>query len=131
MQTFLPYADFEACAKVLDRQRLGKQRAEAYQILRVLAGQSNGWRYHPAVRMWRGYENALRAYLAAMIDEWVRRGYVNNLERPQVDSCVMPPWLGRNMLHSSHRSNLLRKDPQWYGQFGWTEQADLPYHWPV
>jgi hypothetical protein len=34
-------------------------------------------------------------------------------------------------LHDSHRSNLLRKDPQWYGQFGWTVPDDLPYVWPV
>ena len=29
MQTFLPYEDFRASARVLDRQRLGKQRVEA------------------------------------------------------------------------------------------------------
>jgi hypothetical protein len=26
---------------------------------------------------------------------------------------------------------LLRKAPEWYGQFGWRESADLPYVWPV
>ena len=38
MQTFLPYASFEESAKVLDRQRLGKQRVECLQIFNALAG---------------------------------------------------------------------------------------------
>jgi len=43
----------------------------------------------------------------------------------------LPLWLGNEELHASHRSNLLRKAPLWYGQFGWTEPDDLPYIWPV
>lgn len=34
-------------------------------------------------------------------------------------------------MHASHRSNLLRKEPEYYTQFGWTEPPDLPYVWPV
>lgn len=56
MQTFLPYPDFELSARFLDRQRLGKQRVEAWQILNVLEelkipGRTPAWRNHPAVRM--------------------------------------------------------------------------------
>ena len=36
MQTFLPYKSFVESAKVLDNKRLGKQRVEAYQILKTL-----------------------------------------------------------------------------------------------
>lgn len=35
MITFLPYSDFQQSAQVLDRQRLGKQRLEAKQILEI------------------------------------------------------------------------------------------------
>lgn len=35
MQTFLPYPDFARSAACLDRQRLGKQRLEAFQILQT------------------------------------------------------------------------------------------------
>jgi hypothetical protein len=28
-------------------------------------------------------------------------------------------------------SNLIRKNPQHYSQYGWTEPQDLPYIWPV
>jgi hypothetical protein len=43
----------------------------------------------------------------------------------------MPSWLGDERVHSSHRSNLLRKRPEHYGLLGWTEGPDMPYHWPL
>jgi len=43
----------------------------------------------------------------------------------------LPSWIGSDSFHASHRSNLLRKDSEWYGQFGWTEPEDLPYVWPL
>jgi|TARA_R110000751_G_scaffold31335_8_gene79912 hypothetical protein len=42
---------------------------------------------------------------------------------------VKPPWWGYEPLHSSHRANLLRKDPEYYGKFGWTEEPRKGYHW--
>ena len=38
MQTFMPYPDYSESARCLDRQRLGKQRVEAFQILRSPEG---------------------------------------------------------------------------------------------
>jgi hypothetical protein len=43
----------------------------------------------------------------------------------------MPFWINDERLFSSHRSNLLRKDQEWYGKFGWKEGPDLPYFWPT
>jgi hypothetical protein len=65
------------------------------------------------------------------IVEWVSRGYRNTIALPPltVNPCL-PPWLGYDALHASHRSNLLRKDAEYYGRHGWTEPHDLPYHWP-
>jgi hypothetical protein len=133
MQTFLPHDDFEKCAQCLDSRRLGNQRLEALIILRTLRRQGKqGWRHHPAVKMWQGYENALAHYLNCMIDEWVQRGYRNTIRRRRVRRPIlMPRWLGDERLHASHRSNLLRKDPAWYGRFGWKEHPGLPYFWPV
>lgn len=134
MQTFLPYPDFERSAKVLDYRRLGKQRVEAKQILNALTtgDAPHGWRNHPATKMWRGYEDALAIYKNKMIEEWCRRGYKNTMSltmRPR--HVELPPWWGDEKFHAAHRSNLLRKDPEWYGQFGWAERDDLPYIWPV
>jgi len=109
MQTFLPYQDYERCARVLDHLRLGKQRVEAKQILlallqgdevakpvvsgsgpivwgkipdplpRDLRLAATPWLNHPAVKMWRGYECSLARYGMAMCAEWLRRGFEENL----------------------------------------------------
>ena len=75
MQTFVPEDTFAKSVRVLDRQRLGKQRVETLQIMKALAGLSKGWVNHPATRMWRGYEQALLDYQDATCNEWLRRGY--------------------------------------------------------
>ncbi len=133
MQTFLPYASYAASARCLDRQRLGKQRVEGYQILRTLLGISQGWRQHPAVRMWAGHEESLAQYTQCCIVEWKRRGYTNNIVLPlKVPMMAKPPaWLGDVRLHSSHRSNLLRKLPTHYRQYGWSDDPAAPYWWPT
>lgn len=134
MQTFLPYPNFKQSAEVLDRQRLGKQRVEAFQILNILLGRTltKGWRNHPAVKMWMGYANALKLYFNECVIEWKRRGYKNNMKLEIIEGEVeMPKWFGEEKFHSSHRSNLLRKQKDFYSKFNWKEQDNLPYIWPV
>jgi len=74
MQTFLPYKSFTKSAQVLDYKRLGKQRVEAMQIFNALTGVPTksgkaytGWLNHPAVVMWKDYEEALLLYKNKMI----------------------------------------------------------------
>lgn len=136
MQTFLPYPSFSASASILDMRRLGKQRVEAKQILLSLTGESRGWRNHPAVRMWAGYEPALALYGVSVCREWKSRGYRDSL-LPMFEEFVatkfdgrLPRWLGDEAFHASHRSNLLRKNPSWYTRFGWIEPETLAYVWP-
>jgi hypothetical protein len=136
MQTFLPYPAFEDVATVLDYRRLGKQRVEGYQILNILAKPPDyrgAWINHPAVKMWRGYEMALKLYVNMMILEWVKRGFRNNMCLYEIsrDELRFPWWLGDPRLHDSHKSNLLRKDYHYYSQFHWNVPPDLPYFWPV
>ena len=80
MQTFLPYPDFAASARVLDNVRLGKQRVEAMQILRALTRTPYGWKHHPAVKMWCRFEEALGAYGYAVCAEWTARGFADTCE---------------------------------------------------
>lgn len=134
MQTFLPLPDFKKTVEVLDYRRLGKQRVEAHQILNTLQGRSRGWANHPATRMWRGFEDALGLYLNTCILEWTHRGYKNTMSMySHVDASkiVMPPWFGDDAFHASHRSNLLRKNFEYYSRFGWTEKPDMEYVWPI
>ncbi|MEV6282803.1 MSMEG_6728 family protein [Kribbella sp. NPDC051770] len=148
MQPFLPYADFRATAQVLDPRRLGKQRVETIQILRGLTVENYGWRHHPAVKMWSGYEEALVRYGLEICTAWTAEGRADTCEltlrtdlstacgitkiRPQqslAKSGDLPPWLGDKQFHQSHRSALLQKDPAYYGPL-FDDPADLPYVWP-
>ena len=133
MQTFLPYPDFQKSVEVLDYRRLGKQRVETFQVLNILLDRTptKGWRNHPVTLMWTGYESALKLYQNITICEWINRGYNNNmkLEEIEPDSIVMPPWFGNEQFHRSHRSNLLRKDYEYYSQY-FDEPNDLEYFWP-
>lgn len=129
MQTFVPFPNVHQCARVLDRQRLGKQRLEARHIVNVLEGRAHGWERTSVVRMWRGYEDALKTYYNAICHEWERRGYRHNMGYYDVPAVVQfPPWWGDDTVHYSHRSKLYQKDPRYY--FGWTGIAPVGYVWP-
>ena len=135
MQTFLPYANFQKTASVLDYRRLGKQRVETWQILRALNGETKGWVNHPATKMWDGYENALALYGYVICSEWTRRGYKDSmtdrfLELINPNTIKMPPWLGRSDFHLSHQSMLVQKFPEYYREFFPEVPADLQYVWP-
>ena len=148
MQTFLPYADFDASARALDLKRLGKQRVEAIQVVRALTVPGYGWRHHPAALMWKGHEEALGRYGLTVCDVWREAGFADtcaatiaaDLAAAGVgsirsyaeleDAGDLPPWLFDEAFLRSHRSALLRKDPEFYGgRFG-DVPPDLPYVWP-
>ena len=130
MQTFLPYSNFQKTAEVLDWRRLGKQRVEGMQIIKtILTPEQKGWQNHPIVIMWTPYVQALMVYTNTIINEWIKRGYNNNMELYKIGSIIMPDWLGNKKFHASHRANLLRKDYGHYSQFGWDENHKSPYVW--
>ena len=149
MQTFLPVADFEESARLLDLPRLGKQRVETLQVLRALELPDYGWTSHPVVRMWRGRTPALVAYGLATVRVWRERGFADPTHTlsaefapdvvgvPQEELAragMLPSWVGDEAVHLSHRSNLLAKEPDFYRPlfqplFG-AEPEDLPYVWP-
>jgi len=135
----LPYPNLTKTAEVLDYRRLGKQRIETLQILHTLTGVSHGWRNHPAVKMWEGHEVVLADYGIAMCEEWIARGYKDTTLprlreiRDNLENQVreLPSWWGEEALHLSHQSNLIRKDPIFYGQLFSGIPDNLPYYWPT
>ena len=150
VQTFLPLADFEATARALDSLRLGKQRVETLQVFRALTRADYGWRSHPVVLMWAGHEEALTTYGLTMCREWRRRGFADTVaatitaelrvaagieaarsQERLAAARELPPWLGDEALHLSHRSALVRKDPGHYAARFPGVPDDLPYVWPV
>lgn len=132
MQTFLPFPDFKETAKVLDYRRLGKQRVEAFQILRALEDPEYGWQNHPAVLMWRGFDDALGLYYNTIVAEWEYRGFRNTMKLVELPTNIkFPGWLWDPRLHTSHQSNLVRKDAGHYRKYFPDVPDDLPYYWPV
>ncbi|MFF5426473.1 MULTISPECIES: MSMEG_6728 family protein [unclassified Streptomyces] len=150
MQTFLPYADFSRSAAVLDPRRLGKQRVEALQVFRGLTVPTYGWRRHPAVRMWVGYEEALVRYGLDVCAVWTAGGRADTCATTLMADYLawhpgaevrdqerlaaagdLPPWLGDPAFHRSHRSALLRKAPDLYRPLFPDVPDDLPYVWPA
>lgn len=142
----MPYPNFIETARCLDVRRLGKQRIEAAQILRTLGiegvllsppqpkplDKKQAWANHPAVRMWVGYEGCLKYYYNKVCQEWVRRGYQQNMGFFDIEplEIIWPSWLGNEDFHSRHRASLLYKNYEWYSQFGWTETPKIDYLWP-
>lgn len=139
MQTFLPFASFTETAMCLDRQRLGKQRVECVQILETLMGVKQGWKNHPAVKMWKGHEGMLCLYGMWICNEWIYRGYKDTCKdriraimyQLENDRFVLPPFFGNAEFHLSHQSNLVRKMPDFYGPKFPGVPPDLPYIWPL
>lgn len=138
MQTFLPYRNFLDSAKALDNKRLGKQRVECLQILNALHDPEYGWQNHPATKMWCGYEGSLISYGAAVCFEWIRRGFKDTC-LPKIDafrgrvrsiSTDSPMWITEELCES-HKSNLIRKDPNFYRPMFPDTPDNIPYLWPV
>jgi hypothetical protein len=149
VQTFTPYAEFDRSARALDVKRLGKQRVEVIQIVRALTVPGYAWSSHPAVLMWKGYEEALGRYGLTMSEVWRERGFGDtcagtitaDLAAAGVTSIrsyaalraadALPGWLFDPELQRSHRSSLIRKDPDHYRPQFADVPPDLPYVWPV
>lgn len=133
MQSFLPFENFEKSAQVLDYRRLGKQRVEALQIYKCLITPTH-WKSHPAVKMWEGYEGALAEYHNAMIVEWIKRGYKNNMLYILYENKYEYPWwLGNKDFHRAMRSRLIEKMPDFYEPKFPNDKGfnDGKYFWPV
>lgn len=114
-----------------------------------------GWGHHPAVAMWAGHELALAEYIDACCDEWTGRtvGLEDGTLRARRDTVKAntaiaveiaraddwlserPGWIGDEEVHRTHRSNLLRKDPEYYAtrfpeDIPAPGQDYLEYIWP-
>ena len=141
MQTFLPlffiYDEdktllenlqdyFAEVASIMDRQRTGKQRVEAMQLLDVLLARKplSSWKNHPATKMWSPWPEALKLYHNMFIKEWIRRGYKNTMRLEKIDEKKLeeqgiPQFLTNKHFIERMQANLLHKDIEFYGEYGW------------
>lgn len=135
MQTFLPYSNFTQIAITLDSKRLFNQINEAKVLIDLHDGRTdNKWKNHPAYKMWIGYVNHLKSYHNKMI-KYAKERKLNVTQDFFESDCTnenIPFFLydpdPRVIL--SHRSNLMRKKPDYYSQFGWKDYGINGYFWP-
>jgi hypothetical protein len=122
---------------------------ETIQVVRALTWPGYGWANHPAVLMWKGFEEALGRYGFTCCQAWTELGFgdscaltiATDLRAAGIDTVrtqaelaladALPPWLGDEALHRSHRSALVRKDQAHYRPLFPDIPDDLPYVWPV
>lgn len=139
MNTFLPCADFNRCARVLDPERLSRQVAEvvtlarsllAYQALLAANGGALPWGFQlaPVFTLWTTRSGEvllpeLHSYELAMHDEWLRhhdhphgsfRGF--NWGRLLDGQPALRKVAWPEHVHESHRGKLYRKDASYYGR---------------
>ncbi len=185
MKTFLVDSDFQKSASLLDWRRLGKQRVEAYQLLRIILilrqfhrffklpdpknkdefsrninlylkrsyiefyfDEDNNIKYrvnikkklgfanHPEVWSWYYHPDALKYYINCHVDQWVKRGYKNNMETYEnVENSERPKWTFSDKIFINHKQSLLnkeilRKEKTWYVNL-WPEIGQFDdYIWP-
>ena len=116
---------------------------------RALSRPDYGWANHPAVLRWKGYEEALGRYGFTCCAVRTELGFSDTCKltiatdlrtagiasvRTQDELAAggaLPPWLGDEDVHRSHRSALVRKDPDHYRDRIPDVPDDLPYVWPV
>lgn len=99
------------------------------------------WENHPAVKIWAGYEEALLVYGIVICEEWIKRGYKDNIKKKFTEELHKreyvtyfldsPELITSKEFNDSHKSNLLRKNPEHYNQFKRDVPDNLPYVWSL
>lgn len=133
MQVFLPYPDFYQSSSCLDGKRLGNQ---IYRECKTVV--NGGWKYHPVSIIWKDHKYALCEYALIGLKVLRERGrfyphwveWFKNKQDEFLDT-GLPSIVGNKHFHDSHKSNLLRRDKQFYGKYNWDVLDNLPYVWHV
>ena len=139
MITWMTRMSYLDTAADLDSDMLMQLAQESSELVREML--TVGENQSPTVRMWQGYEVALAAYSASMEVELATRGVfthlhletatlIRDLGRSDDNEYDAPPWLEDADVLRSHRSNLVRRWPEQYGN-SWAKTPELwPYIWP-
>lgn len=70
MQIFLPFLDVVEVAICLDSRRLHKQIVECKQIIKAITGESEAWKNHPVVKMYKNNVDFVKAYTDVLERYW-------------------------------------------------------------
>jgi len=84
-----------------------------------------GFSTHPIVEMWFGYEDALKEYINAHIQEWIKRGYKNTMKIYNVKAKRYPDWISWEHFHDNHRGALIAKEIDRNEKIWYQEKEDF------
>lgn len=144
MMTWLTRMSFLDTAEDLETDLLVGQMRDAAELAEAILFQENEelTMAHPVVRIWAGYEIGLIGYLLSMNLELARRGIgspvsvfkitgaIQQLRSAGEDTTfVKPAWTEDTDVLRSHRSNMVRRWPQYASVWSKTPEL-MPYIWP-
>lgn len=136
VQLLLPYNDFTQSVKILDDDRLRRQRSDVMTLLRAMTDSEHRNHHHPCCRMWRTHGYWVVQYGLAASAEWMARGNTDNTLgelmawMQDFPASAKPEWFGDHDLHRSHQSYLVRTNPDRYREHFPIVPADLEMIWP-
>lgn len=83
-------------------------------------------RRHPCIRMWLGFETALMGYINAHIEDWIERGYVNNMQTYDVPpDYKRPSWSYSEQIMNEFRSTLVQRELERYEDLWYSLKDDM------
>jgi len=91
-----------------------------YDATHVLIG--TGFKSHPCVLSWMGFQDSLKEYIDSCVAEWVSRGYKNTMRTYGVVDAPRPSWTLDERIFDNHRGALFLKEMErnespWYVGF--------------
>lgn len=131
MRTWLLDRDLIYSAMCLDKRRLLAQLNENAVIFNTIIGESQGWKNHPTILMWKQHPVFFQYY--HNIHWLVAKSYGIRLTTSyhKIEQNVeLPYWWSDDMLFSNCRANLLFKEPDYYDSFCWEESPESEAYYP-
>lgn len=126
MIVYMPEESVRDSVKALGHADLEQQFLDIIEILGIL---THGYPDdHPAIEMWRGYEDALFEYLLETKEELANRGIYKSSDWDNafkiynefpIAGIEWPEWMDNHLLHKSHRQRLFLNDPDEYDKYSW------------
>lgn len=88
-----------------------------------------GFKLHPAVCMWLGFETALKAYINAHIQVWKNRGNVNNMIMYSIGDYKRPSWTYNQKVIKNFKSTLVQREIERLESAWYLRQPDFVETW--
>lgn len=91
------------------KEKVVEFKQQGYTIIKI------GFSYHPCVKMWFYHTNSLKEYINVHINEWIKRGYNNNMKIYLDVKNEEKPYFA-TLVNVNHRSVLYKKEVDKYGE---------------